>query len=709
MQGRAGRVAAQGFLEDFLGLQVAAVGQVDIGLGQRVDIAARVELARRIGRGQGGGGILLGVDVLAAAGAEERIRRQLAFQEAAVARRGAAAALHGTVGDQRHQQGHQQAGDAQHTRVAEQPAQEAFFLCRRGGRSRWGGGFGWGGSGDGRNCRCRSRGRRGGCRGCGRGGHRCGGRGRRGYGRRGGHRCRWLAGGAADAVQFVEVARQLGHAGRVVAGLVGLGDALGLGRAAHGALGQGEPVGGAGGRLAVFHLGLHAAAGAALRRAGFHGRRAARQAAAEFIEVAALGHDDLACLGRRRGGCARSIGHRQHRARTDAVDVAADEGIGVGLQQGHQHLVERDAGRLGGAGDAAGGVARAHGDLLLLGRRRRTCRCWRGDGCGDGRRARRRCRAWCGNRSGKGGRHRLRHGTHRARGDRYRRRRGRGQYRKTRRRCRRRRRGLEAGHRGGGRRRQLRGDGGRAAGLAAGRGVEQQGVVARQAAAGRIGLQQHFQERFVDRAAAGQPDHGPAVAAAFDRHLHAHQGRVVFDAGRTESRRRTGLHREGFGLPGRQVGHLDLGAQGLAQVGRYRHAPHHHRHGIARGQASQRQDGCGHRVQCSRCAAQAAVAGGHHSLSGPAGRPNFFWHVADCFKSPNTGQSTIASMVFAYKASPAAATGHRYICGTNARPVPRVVVQPQRSAGRPVPVTPPAGYAACGAAARPHPTAAGRR
>ena len=42
------RVAAHRLLEDLLGLQVAAVGEVDVGLGDRIDVADRVELAQRI-------------------------------------------------------------------------------------------------------------------------------------------------------------------------------------------------------------------------------------------------------------------------------------------------------------------------------------------------------------------------------------------------------------------------------------------------------------------------------------------------------------------------------------------------------------------------------------------------------------------------------------------------------------------------------------
>ena len=47
--GNAGRVLARCLAQYFLGLQVAAVGQVHIGFGHRVHFAAGVELAVRIG------------------------------------------------------------------------------------------------------------------------------------------------------------------------------------------------------------------------------------------------------------------------------------------------------------------------------------------------------------------------------------------------------------------------------------------------------------------------------------------------------------------------------------------------------------------------------------------------------------------------------------------------------------------------------------
>ncbi|MDT4843726.1 hypothetical protein FQZ97_776610 [compost metagenome] len=43
--------AAHGLLEDLFGLKVATVGQVDVGLGNRVHVTRGVQLARRIHHG----------------------------------------------------------------------------------------------------------------------------------------------------------------------------------------------------------------------------------------------------------------------------------------------------------------------------------------------------------------------------------------------------------------------------------------------------------------------------------------------------------------------------------------------------------------------------------------------------------------------------------------------------------------------------------
>ena len=81
MNGHALRTGAHGLLEDFLGLQVASVGEVDIGFGYRVHIAGGVKLAGGIDQGRARGVAFLGVYVLAATGAKEGVGLQAAFQK----------------------------------------------------------------------------------------------------------------------------------------------------------------------------------------------------------------------------------------------------------------------------------------------------------------------------------------------------------------------------------------------------------------------------------------------------------------------------------------------------------------------------------------------------------------------------------------------------------------------------------------------------
>ena len=47
----AGRVVANGLLEDLLGLQIASIRQVHVGFGHRVHVTASVELAGGVGHG----------------------------------------------------------------------------------------------------------------------------------------------------------------------------------------------------------------------------------------------------------------------------------------------------------------------------------------------------------------------------------------------------------------------------------------------------------------------------------------------------------------------------------------------------------------------------------------------------------------------------------------------------------------------------------
>ena len=138
-------------------------------------------------------------------------------------------------------------------------------------------------------------------------------------------------------------------------------------------------------------------------------------------------------------------GNAEHRARAQAVDVAAVEGLRIGAQQRDQRLVERCTGVRIGTGDAVHRVATAHGIGV-------------GDGARRGRGA---------------GRHRR--PRHRARGRRGRRRVD-GRCERTRR-CQ-----IDR--------------------------IEQEGVFAQQAPGGPVQLDQQVDEGVVDRAVAGQPDDG---------------------------------------------------------------------------------------------------------------------------------------------------------------------------------------------------------
>ncbi|MPN12482.1 hypothetical protein SDC9_159800 [bioreactor metagenome] len=87
MNGRALGVDTCGLAQDFLGLQVATIGEIHVRFGHGIDLTG-VQLAGRIGQGRRAGGqAAVGrVHALTAAGAEERVRRQLAVHDGAVGR-----------------------------------------------------------------------------------------------------------------------------------------------------------------------------------------------------------------------------------------------------------------------------------------------------------------------------------------------------------------------------------------------------------------------------------------------------------------------------------------------------------------------------------------------------------------------------------------------------------------------------------------------
>ena len=142
VQHQAVGVVAQRFLEDFLGLEVAAVGQVDIGFGQRIHVAG-IELAGRVlhGLARHLAAAGRGVHALAAAGAEEGVRRQLAVAQRAVrACRSGFATLRNTVAAIAQKQGQQCCASQRDGRVFHQAVDKAGLFgngdrcCHRLGR-----------------------------------------------------------------------------------------------------------------------------------------------------------------------------------------------------------------------------------------------------------------------------------------------------------------------------------------------------------------------------------------------------------------------------------------------------------------------------------------------------------------------------------------------------------------------------------------------
>ncbi len=572
MDGHPRRRGAQGFLEDFFGLQVASISQVDVGLGHRVHIAGRIELAGRIHHGRTGGSGLGRVDALAAAGSEERIGLQAAFEEGAVHLRAGLALAH-PVQAEAGQQGQQGGCPGQHHRVVAKLVDQPTGADIGGCRCR---------SGSGRRSRCRGRsGRRcirSGCDGTHRRGSRHTGRCRHldARHRRRGRHCRGCGsrrcGGSrngggcrrGELGQLLDVPVEFSGALLGVLRLAGLGDlVLTAGGCAGGArFGQRELVGRGRCALGVLHLGLHLAAGLLACRCNRSGGCCACQPAAEFVEILALGGDGLARLRLvhgLRGGRRRQV---EHAAGLDAVHIAADEGLRIGLEHGHQHLFQRHIGRLVGRCNLAGGVAGSNGDLAATaagGSGCRRCRPGRAGrrcgGCRGGRRGRHRsrcARTWAGGRC-------CRHGRQGCRC------------------CR--------------------------AGAQVGR-VEQQGVVAHQPAGGPVGFDHQIDKRLVDRTVAHDAQVLAAIAAALQGDFHPDQGLTGFDASRPERLGAGQPDLQAGGFLGGDLGHLDLGADGFTQCGFHLDRPQGQSKGVRRLGQRQGQHRCGSHCMESYLAGQ---------------------------------------------------------------------------------------------------------
>ena len=395
MDGYACRMAAHRFLQNFFGLLVASISEIDIGFGHRIHIACSIELARGVRHGGGCGIIFAGVNALSAAGAKKGVRLQATLKERTVHM--AHFFVLAVAGkDQTTQQYQQAASTQQKQRVVKCLIKQASLLrhrCRHGGfldrnrryyycsagcESRLG-------CRSKRRCHpvcCRRRQEGGSCchvsawtcrAGCGRDGSRSDGgsgnsrRGVQGWSRQGtARRCRR---GRAQFIEIADIFGQICHAAGGVFGapvdsdfFFGRRCCLGLDDTA----GKRQLV--RRGRLqcAVFNRRLHFAADLTLCADDLRGGRTFSKLATKDVEVLALGNHCPGFAGEDAGSfCTRNI---EHRARFDDIDIATDEGIRIASEQGRQHLVQRYAGRFAAGGNPAGSISGPDNKLFVANR-----------------------------------------------------------------------------------------------------------------------------------------------------------------------------------------------------------------------------------------------------------------------------------------------------------------------------------------------------
>ena len=336
-----------------------------------------------------------------------------------------------------------------------------------------------------------------------------------------------------ELAQLAHVAFELGFAAGLVIGLLFLCQTL-VGRCILvAALGQGQLVGRRRSGLGFFNLCLDAARGFPIG-CGYRGLGCiAGQLVAELVEIARLGRHDLAGFTHRDGLGRGFVGNGDHGARAQAVDVAADEGLGIGAQDGNQHLVERDAAGPVGAGKAAGRVAGLDAQLAGGGRHFRT----RGPG---GRLACRRCSGWPAalDRGGRGAG---------GRGCRY------GGYR--------------AGAPGAFRLRQLGIGRDRGCGTARVGRIQQHGVAALQATRGPVGIDDEIHEWIIDRLRCAQLENGRSVRAAHQLDTDVAGRAAIFHALGAEHVGRSHGGAQAVCFGGADLGNGYLRAKRLAQRG----------------------------------------------------------------------------------------------------------------------------------------------
>ena len=377
VDGHPGRGAPHRFFEDFLGLQIATIGEVHICFGHWIDIACSVQLAGRVHHRRAGRDGFCRVDALSAAGAEERVGLQAAFKEGTVHAPTAFALAH-PVNTKSSQQGEQNARQRKDQRVVSQLVDERRFVGQRRRcwpwcRLRGGWRYGWGRRCSGcfggrrgsrcdgrcwlcswcRCCSCRTGCWSSGCawQGCGWRCRRCSRCSSPGW-------CRGAGCGCPEFGEFFNVARQLSHARGSFLGLTLLRNLFfACGLRWRGSFGERELVGRRRCRGSVLHLGLHTSCGLAVGDTHLCLRCCTGQAPSEIVEIPALGRDGLASFTGADG--ARLLGGREidDGAGFDPVDVAANKSVWARAKHGHEHLVQRNVGRFVGCCNAACGIA----------------------------------------------------------------------------------------------------------------------------------------------------------------------------------------------------------------------------------------------------------------------------------------------------------------------------------------------------------------
>ncbi len=124
------RILLQRILENFLRLRVAAVGEIDLGFGDRIDFVG-VDVAQAFAAEIAGQRIVAGIDDAAAGRTEDGVRLDVGARDDAVLEaRGLAAAGRDDAGDSR-QQHQRTAADRPGRRVAEQVVDERGLGLRR--------------------------------------------------------------------------------------------------------------------------------------------------------------------------------------------------------------------------------------------------------------------------------------------------------------------------------------------------------------------------------------------------------------------------------------------------------------------------------------------------------------------------------------------------------------------------------------------------